>query len=269
MIEADLHIHTTASDGEYTPAEILAAARRLKLKAIAITDHDSVDNTEKALEAGVKAGLQVIPGVEISCVYSGEEIHILGYFMDIKDRRLRELLGELRQSRHHRLERMLSKANKMGFRLKPEDIEYDGVPGRAHLGRALVKKGYVRDMTEAFSRYLKLGGPLYVERYHISPREIMEVIRGAGGVTSLAHPGLLRERKLVGEMISHGVEGLEVFYPLHTRKQVKEFKALAEKHDLALTGGSDFHGPGSNTISLAAAGVSLEQVRALEIRIKK
>jgi len=156
----------------------------------------------------------------------------------------------------------------LGFSLKPQDIEYHGAPGRAHVGRALVRKGYVRDVSEAFNRYLGLGGPMYVDRYEISPAEIMAALRGAGGVTSLAHPGLVQERRLVGEMISAGIEALEVHYPLHTRRQVKEFRDLVLEHGLAVTGGSDFHGPGNPTL-LGDAGISLEEVEKLEMRIIK
>ncbi len=269
MVEADLHVHSTASDGECTAEELMAAARRLKLQAVAITDHDSVGSTERALAAGKKAGITVIPGVEISCVYSGDEIHILGYYIDYQNEGLSDLLSLLRQSRYDRLEGMLAKARKLGFSLQPEDVEFDGVPGRAHLGRALVKKGYVRDMTEAFSRYLKLGGPLYVERYPISPEEIMEAIRKAGGVTSLAHPGLLKDPGLPAKMISCGVDALEAYYPMHTPRQTREFRELAKRHGLALTGGSDFHGPANNSTPMGSTGVSLEQVRDLEKRIKK
>lgn len=268
MVEADLHVHTTASDGEYSAKEVAAAAKRLGLKALAVTDHDSLDGVEEALLAGEREGLQVIPGVEISCVYRGDEVHILGYFLDTQNPRLREVLLDLRQSRHQRLEKMILKAKKIGFSLRPEDIEYEGVPGRAHFARALVKKGYARDTTEAFARYLGLGGPLYVERYPITPGEILALIREAKGISSLAHPGLLKEKKLVGEMVGLGVEGLEVYYPLHSRRQVKELRALAIKNSLAVTGGSDFHGPKTNSIALGAAGISLEQVEELKNRTK-
>ncbi len=196
-------------------------------------------------------------------------VHILGYFIDIRNKKLLDLLRVLQSSRHTRLERMLDKAKKMGFALKLEDIEYDGVPGRAHFGRALVKKGYVRDMQEAFSRYLKLDGPLYVKRYDISPREIIETICNSGGVTSLAHPGLLQDKRLIAKIASYGVQGLEVYYPLHTKKQVKELSRLAEKHSLALTGGSDFHGPKSNPTPLGAAGISMDLLAVLKECIKK
>jgi 3',5'-nucleoside bisphosphate phosphatase len=267
VIEADLHIHTTASDGEHSPEEIVSLAGRLKLKVLAVTDHDSVDHVDRGMAAAEGTDLRVIPGVEISCVYQGEEIHILGYFIDSKNKGLLELLQVLKHSRHERLEKMLGKAEKLGFSLKPQDIEYHGAPGRAHVGRALVRRGYVRDLTEAFERYLGLGGPLYVDRYEISPAEILAALKEAGGVTSLAHPGLVQERRLVGEMISAGVEALEVYYPLHTRRQVKEFRALAQAHGLAVTGGSDFHGPGSPN-RLGAAGISLAEVAGLEKRRK-
>jgi 3',5'-nucleoside bisphosphate phosphatase len=268
IIEADLHIHTTASDGEFTPEEIVMASKAAGLKTIAITDHDSVNAVERALAAGQEAGMEVVPGVEISCVFEGNEVHILGYFIRRHHGELLALLAELEESRHTRMELMIQKANHMGFKIQAEDIHYDGIPGRAHFGRALVRGGYVRDMHEAFSTYLKLNGPLYVPRYDISPGDIIQKINAAGGVASLAHPGLLKDRRIIGKIVAYGVEGIEAYYPLHSKKQVKEFLRLAQKHALVPTGGSDFHGPKNKDTPLGAAGVEQRSVEKLKERIK-
>ncbi len=268
IIEADLHIHTTASDGEFTPEEIVMKSKALGLKTIAITDHDSVSAVERALAAGQEAGLAVVPGVEISCVFEGNEVHILGYFIHAQHPELVALLAELEESRHTRMELMIQKANHMGFKIQAEDIHYDGIPGRAHFGRALVRGGYVRNMQEAFSKYLKLNGPLYVPRYDISPDDIIRKINRAGGVASLAHPGLLKDRRIIGKIVAGGVEGIEAYYPLHSKKQVKEFLRLAHKHSLIPTGGSDFHGPKNKDTPLGAAGVEQRLVEMLKERIK-
>ena len=267
IIEADLHIHTTASDGEYTPGEIVMKSQAIGLKTIAITDHDSLGAVEDAAAAGVKAGLEVVPGVEISCVFERDEVHILGYFIDIHNLHLLELLAELEGSRFTRMKIMVEKANNMGLNIKEEDILYDVVPGRAHFGRALVRGGYVRDMHEAFSTYLKLNGPLYVPRYDISPGDIIQRIKGAGGVASLAHPGLLRDRRVIDKIAGFGIEGMEVYYPLHSKKQIKEFLRLTHKYNLVPTGGSDFHGPKNKDTLLGTAGVPQRFVENLKERI--
>lgn len=267
LIEADLHIHTTASDGEYTPEEIVAMSKTLGLKTIAITDHDSVSAVARALTAGKEVDLEVVPGVEISCVFAGDEVHILGYFIDPCHPELLALLAELEGSRHTRMELMIRKANHMGFKIKAADIHYDGIPGRAHFGRALVRGGYVRDMREAFSKYLKLNGPLYVPRFDISPGEIIKKIKTAGGVASLAHPGLIKDRRTIGKIVDLGLEGIEAYYPLHSKKQIKEYLRLAQKHTLIPTGGSDFHGPKNKDTPLGAAGIEQAMVEKLKERI--
>lgn len=267
IIEADLHIHTTASDGEYTPGEIVKKSKAIGLQTIAITDHDSLGAVLAAVAAGNEAGLEVVPGVEISCVFERDEVHILGYFIDVHNPELLQLLAELEESRHTRMKIMVEKANNMGFNMKEEDVLYNGVPGRAHFGRALVRGGYVRDMHEAFSTYLKLNGPLYVPRYDISPGAIIQRIKGAGGVASLAHPGLLKDRRVIEKIVPFGIAGMEVYYPLHSKKQVKDFLRLTQTYGLTPTGGSDFHGPQNKDTHLGATGVSQRLVENLKERI--
>lgn len=250
MSRLDLHLHTTCSDGSLPPAEVLALAHKVGVRALSITDHDTVDGIPEAQQAGARMGIEVVPGVEISSRFGDSELHMLGYFLDWKDRDLLDRLGRLRASRHARNPRIIEKLNELGLAVTYEEVKAlagtDSV-GRPHIARVLMDKGYVQSAKEAFDRYLAEGAAAYVPRDLPEPAEAVQWIRAAGGVPVLAHPTwviLSGEElfRLVRTLKEAGLLGIEAFYSTHKPQQTSEYLDLARRLDLLVTGGSDFHG---------------------------
>jgi predicted metal-dependent phosphoesterase TrpH len=247
----DLHTHTTASDGSLTPAELVAMAAQAGLKALAVTDHDTVDGLAEALEAGRRAGLEVVPGVEIS-VQGGPtgSMHMLGLLVDHGHPGLVEGLKRLQRARAERNPKIVQKFNALGIPLTMEEVAAHAggeLVGRPHFAQALLKRGIVRDRGEAFARYLGAGAPAYVAKYRFSPAEGMAMIRAAGGVPVLAHPGMLKLatgdlEKLVRELMRDGLEGIEALYSEHDQALRNWLTSLAARLGLVISGGTDFHG---------------------------
>ncbi|MEW5932237.1 MAG: PHP domain-containing protein [Bacillota bacterium] len=243
----DLHVHTTASDGTWSPARVVGEAARLGLAGVGITDHDTVAGLPEALAAGERAGIRVVPGIELGSEYGGEEVHVLGYFIDPGHPRLAGILTWLQEVRWRRLDRMVERVAELGLpvsRQRVAELAAGGTPGRPHLARAMVEAGYVGSVEEAFDRYLERGRPGYVPRPHLSPSDAVRVIRQAGGCAVLAHPGLLRDDGVIAELVGAGLGGIEARYPKHRPEQVEEYGRLGRRLGLIVTGGSDFHGPG-------------------------
>jgi hypothetical protein len=252
----DLHIHSTASDGTLTPAEIILLAARSGLGAISITDHDSIAGAREALLRGVPAGLAFLTGVEISAEpppsYPGAgSIHILGYGLRLDDPDLNRALEKLQDSRRQRNPEIIARLNRLGISIRIEEVEreaVDGQPGRPHIAKLLVKKGVAKTIDDAFDRYLGNGKPAYVDKYRIESNQAIELINAAGGIPVLAHPCLLELEglepleDLLQEMMSMGLKGLEVYYPQHSTEQTRLYADLAARHHLLMTGGTDFHG---------------------------
>lgn len=252
----DLHIHTTASDGTYSPSEILQLASRSGLRAIAITDHDTLDGSRQALECGIPADLHFITGVEISTQPakgwdSSGSLHILGYGIDLCHGELGQTLNKFQQVRIERIHRILHELRNLGIPLTMEQVTAEvgeGAAGRPHVARAMVKAGAVADIDEAFQKYLRKGCPAYVGKERLNCLQAFELIRAAGGIPVLAHPSLIPCRSdaeladLVAALCKIGLKGLEVYYTEHSPQAVVRYMALAEKFGLSATGGSDFHG---------------------------
>ncbi len=247
----DLHLHTTASDGVLSPSEIVRYAREQGLQAVAITDHDTIDGNAEALDEGAKSGLEVISGVEISAQFDLGSMHILGFFIDIGNTALKERLSLLQETRAQRNPKMVEKLRELGVELSYDEILHasgGGQVGRPHFAQVLLRKGYVNTVQEAFDRYLGKGAPAYVNKFRFDPEEAMKLIREAGGIPVLAHPFTLHIPSphqldaLFGELVPLGLMGIEVFYPEHTKDQISLYKGLTQKHDLLVTGGSDYHG---------------------------
>jgi predicted metal-dependent phosphoesterase TrpH len=252
----DLHIHSTASDGTLSPAEIIALAARLGLGAIAITDHDSIAGSREALLHGIPDSLGFLTGVEISAEpppsYPGAgSIHLLGYGFRLDDPELNRALEKLQDSRRGRNPEIIARLNKLGIDIRMEEVEReaaDGQPGRPHIAKLLIRKGAARSMDDAFDRYLGNGKPAYVDKFRIEFSLAIGLINAAGGTPVLAHPCLLElERSeqlddLLQEMMSMGLKGLEVYYPLNSPEQTRQYSGLAARHRLLMTGGTDFHG---------------------------
>jgi 3',5'-nucleoside bisphosphate phosphatase len=245
--KVDLHIHTTASDGKYTPAEIVRKARECGLTDIAICDHDSFEGVIPAQAAALKyPGLNVISGVEINTDTSLGELHILGFFIDCKSQELDSVLKRLRTSRIERASRMVEKLHRLGINIDPErvrEIAGEGSVGRPHIAQAMYEKGYVFSLQDAFAKYISRGGPAYVERDKTTPAEAIQLILRAKGIPALAHPFTSENPEpLIRELKTSGLMGLEVFYGNYDSSQIQELLRLAYKYDLVPTGGSDFHG---------------------------
>lgn len=242
--KADLHIHTTFSDGFYTPEEIVSKAKSSGLDAISITDHDSLNAFAQASEAGKKMGIEVIPGVEISTDIQGKEIHILAYYIEPGNPEIERYLEFFRDERINRAERIIRKLNNLGFSISMEDVlkhtENRSV-GRPHIAQAMVDKGVVSNFYEAFNKYIGNDCPAYEKKVHISPKSAFKIINDAGGLSFIAHPANMAEN-LIKELIEVGVDGIEVYHPSHSSQQVRFYKGIVNEYFLLESGGSDFHG---------------------------
>jgi predicted metal-dependent phosphoesterase TrpH len=252
----DLHIHSSASDGSLSPAAILEHARKLNLAAIAITDHDSIDGTKAALRSGIPPSLHFLTGVEISAAYppffpGSGSFHILGYGFRPDDPFLNQTLKKLQDVRKNRNPKIIRRLNELGFPVSLEEVQQiggEGQIGRPHIALALKEKGYVASIGEAFQRLLGAQKPAYVGKERLGCKETIEMIRGAGGIAALAHPGLLdiadetQLKTLVKNLMTTGMGAIEVYYPQHTAEQTAQFVRLAKQHGLLMTGGTDYHG---------------------------
>lgn len=241
---ADLHIHTNVSDGEYSPQFVVGAAIAQGFSAISITDHDTLDGLEAALKA-TKGQIEVIPGVEISTVHEGKEIHILGYLFDINDRNLIEKLAEMEKARQNRIKKIVDRLNELGFKISFEQVRAvsgTGAIGRPHVAKVLLEKGYVKSIKEAFTKLLSPGCPGYISRYKITPQEAIKLLLNAGGIPVLAHPGVNPDNDLIPYLKEMGLQGIEVWHPEHNYQAVEMYLKLASEYNLVPTGGSDWHG---------------------------
>jgi predicted metal-dependent phosphoesterase TrpH len=271
MQKADLHAHTTASDGTYTPRQLVELAKRNGLSAVAVTDHDTTDGLAEATAAGQELGVEVVPGIELSTVYEGKEVHVLGYYFDPEYEGLRDLIAKMREDRLTRLDRMIGNLQKAGLEITREEVlaEAKGTVGRPHFARVLIKKGYVRDIPEAFDRYLGVGKIGYVPRLKVSPEEAVQLILAAGGCPVVAHPGLFDKDDLFDRLVPLGLVGLEAYHPDHAEEKRAHYSALAKQHGLLATGGSDFHGSGAeHRGELGSVYVAYEVVEQLKKRSK-
>ena len=254
----DLHAHTTASDGSLTPAELVDKAAALGLSALAVTDHDTLGGLAEARAAAKDVGLDLVPGVELSVEDDGGRFHLLGYDFDPENAALGEKLATLRAHRADRNERMGRKMAALGLPVTMADVRAEAgrneagedadVIARPHFAQALMKKGVVGSVKEAFDRFLASGKPLYLPKEVLTPQEAIALLHQAGGVAVMAHPGLvpLSASALAARVASlaedAGLDGLEAYYSQHSPADTERFVALAHRHGLLLTGGSDFHG---------------------------
>jgi predicted metal-dependent phosphoesterase TrpH len=239
----DLHTHTTCSDGTLSPEALVQCAKEKNLKAIAITDHDSVEGNERAIREGVSVGVEVIPGVELSAQCEEGSMHILGLFVDSRSHSITEATAFLQKKRRERNISIIETLEAMGMPIKKEPFLHNTYLGRPHIARTMVKAGYCTTLDEAFEKYLKRGAPAYVEREKLSEQETLTSITKAGGMPVLAHPVTVFDvEKTVERLCGLGLKGIEVFYPTHTDEDVARFTSIARQHGLFMTGGSDYHG---------------------------
>lgn len=242
----DLHLHTTASDGQLDPARLVRAAHSLGLAAIAITDHDTTAAVESAIDAAQGTGLRVIPGVELSATHHGRDVHILGYFIDPTDRSLQNRLTELRAARLERARTMVEALHGGGYDITLEQVlslAEGGSVGRSHVARALVSLGHVEDVGVAFDGLIGRGRPFYMPKPVTAPEAVVRTILDAGGLAVLAHPGVTCVDDLIPGLVAAGLSGIEAYHADHTPLQCRTYARRASDLGLLVTGGSDFHGP--------------------------
>lgn len=263
---ADLHIHTVYSDGTFEPEEAVQSAYEAGLSCIAICDHDVVEGVPLALAEAEKCGIEVIPGVELSSDIENGELHMLGYFVDYEDKNFIRQLDDLKSARVERVRAMCQRLKEIGINIEAEEVfelSGPGTVGRLHIARVMVAKGYVPAIPDAFRKYIGDNGPAYINRFRLFPEDAVRLITGAKGVPVIAHPYSLSDESLIGNMVSAGVKGIEVFYPEHNSSLSQHYIAIAEKFNLVMTGGSDFHGLVKPAVKLGQVKLPYEFVEKL------
>jgi len=275
----DLHSHTTASDGGLAPQDLVARAASLGIEVLAITDHDTTTGVPAALAEARRRNIVVVPGVEISALSGREEIHLLGYFVDIENEELQSFLGRTRIARRERAEKMLARLAQLGLAVKWERVVElageEGSIGRPHVATSLLEAGLISSWAEAFDRWIGRGCPAYVERYKLTPEEAITLVRASGGLPVLAHPYIYNrkgERKKdldlkhwLPRLVEAGLAGIEVYYPNYPRRVSRSLLELALRYGLMISGGSDFHG-GPMTNGLGSVDVPWAAWEGLERR---
>ena len=245
-MKVDLHSHTTASDGALSPRALVREAVKYGVGVLAVTDHDSTEGLAEAFdEAARHPALTIVPGLEINCDVAGGEVHVLGYYVDHEAGWFQEFLRAQRAERVARVHRIVQRLAELGMPVDPAEVFEickEGSPGRPHVAQAMVNRGYVRSIKEAFDRYLHANGPANVPRRRLTPVDAVRVIRQARGVPVVAHPGLANRDDMIPELVEAGLLGIETYYSEHTPAQVRAYLELCDRYGLVATGGSDFHG---------------------------
>ena len=262
----DLHVHSTESDGTFTPEELVAEALRAQLAAFALTDHDTTGGIARVKAAAKGTGLLVIPGIELSCYNNDHEVHMVGLFLNEKDSAFQESLKAIQDSRDERNRKMIDRLREeAGFDISVLALQTyfpDSVLTRAHIARYLYDKKQIPDLGVAFQKYIGDHCPYYVPREKMTPVQAIELIHSAGGLAILAHPLLYhlssaRLKQLMTDLKAHGLDGVEAIYSTYTTGEERQMKQLAAGLDLAVSGGSDFHGANKPTIRLGVGKGSL------------
>lgn len=242
--KTDLHMHTYFSDGYFSPEQLVEKAKKQGIRILSITDHDSVNGTLDAIGCAEKYDIEIIPGVEISTDIRDTEVHILGYFVDPKNKDLEHYLNFFREERYKRAMRIVDKLNILGLDISFDDVlatAKNSAIGRPHIAQALLAKGQVKSFFEAFYKYIGNHAPAYERKVHLSPQSAFKIITDAGGLSFIAHPGNMPEI-LIKELIDAGVDGIEVIHPSHSPEQVRFYRGIVNEYFLLESGGSDFHG---------------------------
>jgi hypothetical protein len=271
---ADLHLHSSFSDGTFPPEEIAARGRRRGLTTLALTDHDTVEGCARMAAACAREELAFIPGTELTAEWEGREMHLLGYFIDTTQPELMRALEQFQEVRQQRVHEMVTRLNSLGLPLKADDVfalANCRSPGRPHVARALVRSGLCDSLDEAFERFLKKGRPAWAPKFRISVDRAVELLHNAGGLAVMAHPGLTRCDDLIPRLAAMGLDGIECFHPKHTPSIAACYLAVAGQHGLLVTGGSDCHGftkgqPLIGSVTLAPAYVEALNSAAARLR---
>ncbi len=281
MKKIDFHMHTTHSDGTYAPRELVRGAKEKGLGSISVTDHDTMSSYEECADEAGRIGIELVPGVEVSCQFEPGTLHILGYFLDRNHPGLKRAFDEIQRARRERNPEIIKRLNEMGIEITLEEVaaESGGKQiGRPHFARVLMKKGVVKSIDEAFGKYLAKGEPAYVDKRRLASREAIQKIREAGGIAVAAHPKQMRldEEALtekVGRLVDEGLQGIEVYNSCQSREEASLYKRIAARFNLFATGGSDFHGDNKPGVELGYLGDGVELgdevVRAMRAALRK
>ena len=266
----DLHLHTYYSDGTFTPEQVAKAAEEMKLAAISLTDHDTIEGCDRLAKACDERNIEFIPGTELSVDIEGNEMHLLGYFLDTQNERLITETTKYQQNRTNRVHGLVDQLNELGIELDADDV-FDlakcKAPGRPHVARALVKHGFCGSVDEAFSRFLRRGGAAWVPKTNVDYREGIELIHQAGGLAVMAHPGLNKIDHLIPDLVKAGLDGLECWHTRHPKSTAKRYREMAERYGLIITGGSDCHGAGRGHPLIGTVRVPYEILEKMKSRL--
>ncbi len=271
----DLHMHSTASDGLYSPTELMNRAKEAGLRAVALTDHDTTDGVEEAKRTAQELGIEFIPGIEINTDVSGGEVHVLGYFIDYRQVAFQKTLKTLRDARVRRGERMVELLNEEGIHITWKRVREiaQGTVGRPHVAQALVEAGYAQSVSDAFDKYIGNGKPAYVPHYKLTPEEAVRLIVSTNGLPVIAHPitlpGLDILRTWLPRLKADGLIGLETYYGPYTHEDEQALLAIAHEYYLIPTGGTDYHGPNIHPTPLGGRYVPYEAVEQLKAEAAK
>ncbi|HOE91054.1 MAG TPA: PHP domain-containing protein [Candidatus Cloacimonadota bacterium] len=265
-MKIDLHLHTNYSDGKLSPEKLLKFAWENHYEFLSITDHDSTLGYQEACNFLSVYPLELIPGVEISTNYQTTDVHILAYYFDVNNEELVDMLKKIYDSRYGRAKQIVQNLNQLGIDLQWEDVlKYAGKHkyiGRPHIARALIENGFCKTIKSVFDNYLNNDSPIYVPKYRIDTAHAIEIIKNAGGIPVVAHPGRLEDDNLLYEFIDMGIEGIEVYYASHSTGQIKFYEQIALEHNLIRTGGSDFHGSDFYYLNYSAPDICIKELKS-------
>lgn len=267
---ADLHLHTYFSDGTYSPQELVEQAKRQDLQALALTDHDTVEGCVPTADACRSAGIEFIPGTELTAEQDGHEIHILGYGIDLQNQRFLEEIGKFQAVRQNRIREMVQRLNQINVPIEAAAVfalANCRAPGRPHVARALVQAGLVGSLDEAFERFLKKNRPAWVPKFKMSAANAMELIHQSGGAAVMAHPGLNRSDEVIPAMVEAGLDGIECFHTKHSSSTAEHYLQIAQRFQLLVTGGSDCHGMSKGRPLIGSVRLPYEHVEKLKARV--
>jgi len=265
----DLHLHSHFSDGTYQPVELAEEARRHELAAIALTDHDSVEGCAEAARACERAGVEFVAGTELTAEEAGDEVHLLGYFIDTQNAKLLSQISRFQEVRQNRIREMVARLNRLRVPLSADAVfalANCRAPGRPHVARALVEARLCGTLDEAFERFLKRNRPAWVPKFKMGGREAIELVHQAGGVAVLAHPGLNRSDAVIPVLVEAGLDGIECYHTKHSPSMAAHYLELAGKLDLLMTGGSDCHGLSKGKPLMGTVRVPYQYLEALRSR---
>lgn len=267
----DLHMHSTFSDGLFSPTELVEKAVEKSLDAISLTDHDCVDGVGEAVAAGREYGVEVLSGVELSCEFRGRDLHILGYGVDPDHAGFQNMLERFRDTRERRGLQIIEKLNDLGIPIEANDVMVKsgkGALGRPHIAAVLAEKKFVSSPTEAFDKYIAEGGPAYVPKYKMDPKDAIGHIRRAGGLAFMAHPGIfLKDMDEMSALLAEGFDGVEVYHPKHDEKTVATLTSVAAANGLLISGGSDYHGFANRDLPIGSIDLSYDLLEKIKNRL--